>query len=436
MKFRLILMAAFLSTAIFAQVKPKVTSAVLAYDKSDFAQAKKKIDEAEEGLKAANYAMDDEKTLSKFYYYKGQVYLGILYSTDAEVQALDAEALEKSMDGYTKLIAFEKTAKKKRYTDLAIAKLPNLTPKLAAKGSVQADAGDFEGAKNTFVQAYDLLNNPDLGAKAKADTSMLFNAALMSMRAKDFSGAAEMFQNILDMGYTGIVYTAEDVTNGNRYQFATKADVMKRQELGMVKDIQPSESVRNDTYISLITCYKQAEDTENFKKALAAARAEFPNDVGLINLEIQEYLDSKQYDKALSILDEAIETSPENSLYYYVKGDIYLNQKKDEDQALAMYGKAVEIKPDYTDALYMSGFVYFNRAKSITEKINDLPGNKVKEYEALKKEQKEVFMQSLPYFEKALEVSPDDVDTLKALREVYYKVGDTENFKIVNEKLK
>ena len=137
---------------------------------------------------------------------------------------------------------------------------------------------------------------------------------------------------------------------------------------------------------------------------------------------LQEYLDSKQYDKALSILDEAIETSPENSLYYYVKGDIYLNQKKDEDQALAMYGKAVEIKPDYTDALYMSGFVYFNRAKSITEKINDLPGNKVKEYEALKKEQKEVFMQSLPYFEKALEVSPDDVDTLKALREVYYKV--------------
>ena len=177
MKFRLFLMAAFISTAIFAQVKPKVTSAVLAYDKSDFAQAKLKLDEAEEGLKAVNYAMDDEKTLSKFYYYKGQVYLGILYSTDPEVQALDSEALEKSMDGYTKVIVYEKTAKKKRYTDMAIAKLPNLTPKLAAKGSAQADAGDYEGAKNTFVQAYDLMNNPDFGDAAKADTSMLFNAA-------------------------------------------------------------------------------------------------------------------------------------------------------------------------------------------------------------------------------------------------------------------
>ena len=138
----------------------------------------------------------------------------------------------------------------------------------------------------------------------------------------------------------------------------------------------------------------------------------------------------------MSILDEAIATSPDNALYYYVKGDIYLNQKKDQEQALAMYSKAIEIKPDYTDALYMSGFVYFNRAKDISEKINDLPGNKVKEYEALKKDQKELFKQSLPYFEKALEVSPDDVDTLKALREVYYKIGDTENFNIVNEKLK
>ena len=436
MKFKLFLMVAFLSTAMFAQVKPKVTSAVLAFDKSDLAQAKKKIDEAEEGLKAVNYQMDDEKTMSKFYYYKGQVYLGILYSTDEEVQALDADALDKSMDGYTKLIAYEKNAKKKRYTDMAIAKLPNLTPKLAAKGSEQDAAGDFEGAKNTFIQAYELLNNPDYGASAKVDTSMLFNAALMSMKSKDFTGAAKMFQNILDMGYTGIVYTAEDVTSGNRYQFATKADVMKRQELGMVKDIQPSESVRNDTYISMISCYKQAGDSENFKMALTAARKEYPNDVNLINLEIQEYLDAKKYDEALKILDEAIAASPANELYYYVKGDIYLNQKKDEEQALAMYAKAIEIKPDYTDALYMSGFVYFNRANEITNELNDLPGSAVKKYDALKKTQKGVFKQSLPYFEKALEYSPEDKDTLKALQEVYYKIGEKDKFNEVSEKLK
>ena len=433
MKFKLILLAAFLSTAIFAQVKPKVTSAVLAYDKSDFAAAKRYLDDAEEGMKAVNYNLGDEKTTSKFYYYKGQIYLGILYSTDPEVQALDENALEKSIEGYTKLIEFEKTAKKQRYTDMAAAKLPSLSPKLAAKGSALADAGDFEGAKESFIAAYDLLNNPDLGSKAKVDTSMLFNAALMSMRGKEFAEAATMLQTILDMGYTGVVFMADNAQGEGSFQFASKAEAMKYQEAGRVTNIRASESVRNETYISLITCYQQIEDTENFKKALTAARKEFPNDVGLINLEIQEYLDTKDYDKALSILDEAIAASPENELYYYVKGDIYLNQKEDEEQALAMYAKAVEINPEYSDALYMSGFVYFNRAKDITEEINALPGSAVKKYEALKKKQKEVFKQSLPYFEKALEVSPKDQDTLKALREVYYKIGDTENFKKVND---
>ena len=436
MKFKLFLLAAFISTAVFSQVKPKVISAVLALNKGDFAQAKILIDKADAELQKVNYSLDDQKTMSKFYFNTGEIYLGILYSQDPEINSLDSNALEKSIFGYTELITFEKTAKKKLYTNQAIAKLPNLTPKLAVKGSALADAGDFEGAKNTFIQAYDLLNNPELGAKAKADTSMLFNAALMSMRAKDFEGAASIFQNILDMGYTGIIYTGVDVKSGNTYQFASKADAMKRQEMGLVKDIKPSVSVRNDTYISLITCYQQAEDSENFKKTLAAARSEFPGDVGLINLEIQKYLDAKEYDKALAILDEAIAASPENSLYYYVKGDIYLNQKKDEDQALAMYSKAIELKEDYTDAYYMSGFVYFNRANAITEEINALPGNATKKYDALKAQQKEVFKQSLPYFEKALENAPEDEATLKALREVYYKVGDTENFKIINEKMK
>jgi tetratricopeptide (TPR) repeat protein len=436
MKFRLILLAAIFSTAMFAQVKPKVTSASIAYEKSDFAQAKVKIDEAEEELKKVNYALDDEKTMSKFYRLKGAVYFGILYSTNPEVQALDADALNKSLNGYTELLKYEQNAKKKRYSAEAKKNMPYLAMKLAGAGAVKADGEDFAGAKDDFLMAYEIQKNPLMGDAVKVDTSMLFNAAVMTMRAQDFAGAATIFQQVLDMGYTGIVWTAVDVATGNRVQFPSKAEAEKRQALQMVKDIEPSESVRNSTYISLISCYKQAGDTENFKKTLDAARKEYPGDVGLINLEIQDYLDTKEYDKALAILDEAIATSPENSLYYYVKGDIYLNQKKDDEQALAMYGKAIELKPDYTDALYMSGFVYFNRAKEITEEINALPGNAVKKYEALKKEQKETFKQSLPYFEKALETKPDDEDTLKALREVYYKIGDTENFKRVNEKLK
>ena len=436
MKFKLFLLAAFVSTAMFAQIKPKVTSAVLAYDKSDFAQAKKKIDEAEVELIKIDYKLDDEKTMSKFYYYKGQVYLGILYSKDPEVNGLDSLALDKSIDGYTKLFIHEKGAKKPRFTKDAARMMPSITNALARKGSALDGAKDYEGAKNTFLQAYELGKDPVLGDFAKTDTSMLYNSALMSMKGANFADAADAFQQLLDMNYAGIVYSATDIASGEKKYFGSRKDAETFVARGAVKDVVPSESLRNSLYLNMISCYKQAEDMENFKGTLTVARKEFPGDVGLINLEIQEYLDNKDYEKALAVLDEAIAASPENELYYYVKGGLLLNQKKDSESALAMYNKAVELKPDYTDALYMGGLVYFNQAKEITEEINALPGSAVKKYDALKKKQKETFKLALPYFEKALESSPEDPDTLKALREVYYKIGDTENYKRINAMMK
>ena len=62
MKFKLFLLAAFVSTAMFAQVKPKVTSAVLAFDKSDFANAKLRIDQ----FKASTQLYGEFRYISKY----------------------------------------------------------------------------------------------------------------------------------------------------------------------------------------------------------------------------------------------------------------------------------------------------------------------------------------------------------------------------------
>ncbi len=434
MKIRLILMAVFVSTVMFAQVKPKISSAVIAFDKSDLETAKEKIDAAEEELKAVDYRLDDEKTMSKFYFYKGEVYLGILYSKDPKIKALDDNPLEKCYDGYTKLLAFEVNAKKKRYTSQTVGKLAYVANAYTNKGADLADEGDFGGAKDAFLKAYEMKADPILGDAARTDTSMLFNAALMSMRAKDYNNAAGLFQQVLDMGYTGIQIIGTNISGG-KVQLKDKADAEKRMELQMITEYSSTVSVRSSAYISLIQCYKEAEDIEKYKAALLQARTEFPNDKGLIDLEIQDYIDNKEYDKALAILDQAIVQSPENPLYVFVKGNIYLNQKKDGDKALELYAKTFEVDPTYSDAMYMSGLVYFNRANSISKEINDLPSSAIKKYDALKKKQKDTFKLSLPFFEKALELKPGDEDTLKALREVYYKVGDTENFKKVNDQL-
>ena len=435
MKIKLIMVAVLISTAMFAQVKPKISSAVIAYDKSDLETAKTKMDEAEAELIKVDYRLDDEKTMSKFYFYKGQVYLGILYSTDPKVNGLDENALEKCYDGYMGLLKFEETAKKKRYTIDVIKKLPYVANKYSAKGLELDNANDFVGAKEAFLKAYDIQANPILGDAAKLDTSMLYNAAFMSMKTKDFGGAAELFQKVLDMGYKGIQLVGTSAASGGKVGLSSKEQAEKQKALGMITEYSATASVRPSIYISLIQCYKELEDTEKYKATLAAARKEFPDDIDLINTEIQEYLDSEEYDMALAILDEAIAQSPNNPLYYFVKGNIYLNQKKDGDKALELYAKTFEVDSSYADAMYMSGLVHFNRANDISKEINDLPSSAIKKYDALKKKQKETFALSLPFFEKALEIKPDDEATLKALREVYYKTGDTENFKKVNDQI-
>ena len=63
MKTKFIILALIFATSLFAQEKPKVSSAVIAYNNSDFAKAKKYIDEADEILAGKDYNSSDVKTL-------------------------------------------------------------------------------------------------------------------------------------------------------------------------------------------------------------------------------------------------------------------------------------------------------------------------------------------------------------------------------------
>jgi len=62
-------------------------------------------------------------------------------------------------------------------------------------------------------------------------------------------------------------------------------------------------------YISLINAYKKLEDEANYSLALSEARANYPENKDLLDIQLQSFLDNKDYDGALANLDEAIEKS-------------------------------------------------------------------------------------------------------------------------------
>ena len=412
-----------LTLGLSAQEAPKVTSAIIALRGNELVEAKGFIDEATDIIAGKNQAEVKEKILSKFYYNKSLIYSKIAASPDAAIKALDENANDVAAQSILDLIKFESVAKKQPYTDDAIQNIPNIAYNYLIEASAAYEAEDYEGAYNGYMSAFELKKNELLGEFSSLDTGLLFNAGIIAGQSGNVEASVDAFRSCLDLGYTGVTFTATDIL-GNPKQYPNKAAMEKDITAGLATDPVVGEDVRPSVYISLINAYKKLEDETNYNQTLSEARAKYPENKDLLDIQLQSFLDNKDYDGALANLDEAIEKNPTKGIYHFVKGNILQTELKDLDAALTEYKRAVELDSTLSDAMYMCGLVYIDRANEITEQMNNLGLNETRKYNALKDKQKGVFEESLQYFEKSYEMNPSDMDIVRALMEVYRKVGD------------
>ena len=424
MKKVLVALTMTMTLGLSAQEAPKVTSAIIALRGNELVEAKGFIDEATDIIASKNQAEIKEKILSKFYYNKSLIYSKIAASPDAATKALDENANDVAAQSILDLIKFESAAKKQPYTDDAIQNVPNIAYNYLIEASAAYESGDYEGAYHGYMSAFELKKNELLGEFSSLDTGLLFNAGIIAGQSGNIEASVEAFRSCLDLGYKGITYTATYVTSGAPQQYPNKTAMEKDLELGLATDPVVGDDVRPSVYISLINAYKKLEDEENYTLTLSEARANYPENKDLLDIQLQSFLDNKDYDGALANLDEAIEKNPTKGIYHFVKGNILQTELKDLDAALTEYKRAVELDSTLSDAMYMCGLVYIDRANEITEQMNNLGLNETRKYNALKDKQKGVFEESLQYFEKSYEMNPNDMDIVRALMEVYRKVGD------------
>ena len=424
MKKLIVAVFALSAITVVAQEAPKVTSAIIALRGNELAEAKGFIDEATTIIEGKNQSEIKEKILSKFYYNKALIYAKIAGSPDAEVKAMAANANDVAAESLLDLIKYESTLKKPRYTEDALREVPTIAYNYLVEAGAAYEGADYEGAYNGYMSAFDLKKNELLGEFAQVDTGLLFNAGIIAGMAGDNESSVDAFRTCLDLGYKGITYTATYAATGQPKQYQNKAQMEREIELGLASDPVVGEDVRPSLYISLINAYKKLEDTENYDATLAEARVNYPENKDLLDIQLQAFLDKKDYDGALANLDEAISKNPDKAIYRFVKGNILQTELKDLDKALEEYKAALVIDPKMSDAMNMCGLVYIDRANKISEQMNSLGLNENRKYESLKKKQKEVFQESQGYFERAYEMKPEDMDIVRALMEVYRKTGD------------
>jgi tetratricopeptide (TPR) repeat protein len=435
-KIVLAIFVAFTVT-VFAQEKPKISSAIIAFNKNDYVEAKKYIDEAAEIINQKGAAGVDAKQLSKFYYYKGIIDYRLATNPDPELNKLAPQGIESAAENYVKLLEHEKAVGKERYTQDVLSQVPFVTSELKNKGFNANDAKDFETAANYFTMAYNLQKNPAFGDRASVDTTIYYYTALSYSSAEQYEKSIPILKDVLTMGYNGYTYTATSVANDQPMRFANKDQMNQQVEIGVAKDPKVGDSERPNVYKSLLSAFIESGDSASFQEYLMKARAEFPDDEALIRLELQGYLDSKEYEKALSVLNLAIEKDPNNTVYYYVKGFILQTEVEDNEGALAAYGKAVEIDPENFDCWFMSGVVWYDQGKAALDQMNQLGMSKAdqKKYDELKTVKNEKFEKSLPFFEKAHELNAEDLETVKALWEVYRQLRNPEKTMEFKEKM-
>lgn len=418
MRNTFLLLAAIFGFSLAAQEGPKITSAVIAADRQDLAEAKKYIDEAAQIIGTKDLSQVKSKDLAKFYYYQGLINFRLTQSTDEAVKGLDPDALDKAAESFQKLIEYETKLGKERYTDDVKQQLPYLANAYASRGIAASGKEDYANAFLDFKRTYELKKDFGLGT----DTSMLYNTALMAQQAGNNAKAIEITEELISMNYRGLQYKAKNAATGEPVEFGSKKQMEYSVKQGAVIDPTIEGDVRPDLYITAASLNKKEGDTAAYDSWIARGREMFPENEALLRAELQTFLEKKEYDKALINLNKAIEKDPSNKLFHYIKGYIIQTETKNLVDARAAYAKAIEIDPEYVEPLYMSGLTYVESANAITEKMNALKLNETTKYNALQKEQNGEFEKALPFFEKAHTIDPKDKDTLNALKEVYYKL--------------
>lgn len=358
----------------FAQ-KNKRTSAYMYNKNAQYDKAKEAIDEAVAHPKT----IDDAKT----WMYRAEIYYNIAVSKDSAVKALAPNAVNVA---YESLMKAKQLDEKNDYEGEMALYMINLTNLYYQQAADAFKNANYDGAIAGFEKAFNIAEADD-----RFDTIAAFNIGMAGVLSEQPEVAQEYLEKVVESGFA----------DARVYMYYNRAA-------------------------------KQAGDTVRALEIVSSGREKFPEDLTLLLEEAQIYLESNQTEKLLESLEKAVVADPENSNLYFLIGKSH-DDLGDKMAAEENYKKAAEINPEFFEAYYNIGAIYVNKASEYQAKANDLPLNEVEKYNELTEQANAELEIAVPYLEKALELKPDDVPTLTALKEAYARLKMNDKLEQLNK---
>ena len=347
--------------------KSKVTGAQNYLTSGKLDKAKDAIDTGIQNEKCVAYA--------KAYLVKGKVYQGIFESPLPAYKNLAKNPLDVAYDAYIKALELDKKGKMAKPIK---AQMTNMIPDYTNEAVNLYNKGDFPGALAAFERVLEIEGMDMFKDNATIDTAVIFNAGMTAQKADELDKAVKYYKQSIEYNYGGA-----------------------------------------KTYANLSKVLTDSGKKEEGVKYLHKGFELFPNDSWMLVELINHYMLGGEPQKAADYLDKAIELDPENGSYYRAKGTLY---EKTEEFAKAeeMYSKALSMDPKDFTSQYNFGLLKLNSAILNHKTANEIMD--AKKYNAAIKSVYAEYETVIPYFEKVLEMQPDEKNSMITLKELYFKL--------------
>jgi tetratricopeptide (TPR) repeat protein len=333
----------------------------------------------------------------KTWRYRGAIFAHIATGTDEALKAQYPDALSKAVDSYIKANQLDTKGSYKEENDLALKNLQ----------ITALNGGNDAFNKKAYDQAIAGYAMSEKIAKAfgQVDSNAVFNSALAYESKGDTAMAMQRYAECIKIGYD-------------------KPEVFR--------------------YLA-----SMQKKTGNLDAAIATTKqgiAKYPEDKDLMLDLVAFLLEGNRMAEAETSVQAAIAKDPNNPVLYSVLGSLYdgkanpkegkvseADMRKWYDLAEQAYKKSIEVDPKFFDSYYNIGVLYNNRAAYEYDKCNEIKDDT--KYKACKDEADKIYLKTIPYFEKAHELKPEDKATMQQLKVLYAKNGDTAKYNAIKKEL-
>lgn len=177
----------------------------------------------------------------------------------------------------------------------------------------------------------------------------------------------------------------------------------------------------------LAEIYKQQGDKPNYEWSLVKGFECNPSSSYFFPRLIDYYNTSNQTERAMTIVNDALQTNDSSELFLFAKSNLLLNQG-DYDECIAICDTLITRNDTLADAYYNAGVAYVNKAFLLEKGKVD-----VKQRREIRK----LYQKALPYMERYRALAPQEKDKwAAALYNIYLKLNMGKQFEEIDQMLR